>query len=182
MTENETSKSIYTLKTLQEAQVKLEEYLDIFNTLPVGIYRTKISDGTFLKVNPECSSMLGYDSPEELKAKAKSTDFYYSDEQRKKFIDLLEKTGSIRHHEMPLKTADGKTIWVAITARIHSNGSYLEGSLMDITESRRIAGELDRYKAEEAGRLCEINLAAQRRVKELDLVMCNGNAVHQDVL
>jgi PAS domain S-box-containing protein len=179
---DETTNSIYTLKTLQEAQEKLEEYLDIFNALPVGIYRTRISDGAFLKVNPECANLLGYDTPTELIKNAKSTDFYCNEEQRKKFIKLLKKKNSIRHYEMPLMDANGKRIWVAITARINKSGDYLEGSLMDITESRRIAHELEQYRSEEADRLCEINLAAKRRVEELDTVMYNGHVVHQEVL
>ena len=40
--------------------------VDIFNSLPVGIYRTRIDDGTFLKANPECAKMLGYENSDQL--------------------------------------------------------------------------------------------------------------------
>jgi len=180
--EKDITSSVRVVKTLEEAKDKLEEYLDIFNSLPVGIYRTNISDGCFLKANPECAAMLGYENQVDLIANAKSGDFYYDQEERRRFINLLKKNGSIRHYEMPLQDAKGNRMWVAITARISQDGEYLEGSLMDITESRRVADELERYKVEEGNRLSKINQAAKRRVEEIDTIMCNGHDNIQELL
>ena len=57
------------------------EYKDLFQLLPIGLYRTSMEDGTFLEANDVCAKILGYDSVESLKANAKSRDFYYSEER-----------------------------------------------------------------------------------------------------
>lgn len=165
------------IQTLEEAKDKLEEYLDIFNSLPVGIYRTCIDDGTFLKANPECATMLGYENADQMFSKIKSVDLYYDISDREAFIKALQETGSLKHYELPLKTAQGDKLWVAVTARINKDKGYLEGSLMDITRSKNLAEELERYKAEEAKHLMEINMAAKKRLDKIN--KCNGEDVYQ---
>jgi len=111
MKNKDLTSSIYAVKSLDEAKDKLEEYQDIFNSLPIGIYRTKVEDGKFLKANPECANILGYKNVPELLRNSKSGDFYWDEADREKFIQLLKDKDSIHHYELPLKDASGNKKW-----------------------------------------------------------------------
>jgi len=166
----DTTSSIYNIDNLTDAKTKLEEYQDIFNGLPIGLYRTSIKDGLFLKANPELAEMLGYENVDDLLINAKSSEFYWNETDREKFLNVLDTIGSIRHYELPIKNANGKKLWVLITARLNKERGYLEGSLMNITEKKELEDRLEEYKMEEAKHLCKINLAAKQRIQEIDEV------------
>jgi PAS domain S-box-containing protein len=158
------------MKDLDQNQAaQLAEYIEIFNNLPIGLYRTSL-DGKFLKANPECAALLGYDSIDELKA-SNSKDFYFKDEDREKFLSAL-KEKVIKNYELPLKNRLGKKIWVAITARLCEDEGYLEGSIMDISDRKRLEEEIDKYRQRETACLADLAQEAKRRLSDISV---NGN-------
>lgn len=140
-----------------------EEYKDLFQLLPIGLYRTSLKDGTFLEANIVCANLLGYNSVESLKENAKAGDFYYSKDDRKKFINAVKENGIIYNYELRLKE-----IWVAITARINEEAGWLEGTLMCITRRKNSEEEVRRYRALEFDKLQLIKEAARQRCVEHD--------------
>lgn len=150
---------------ISKKELSLEEYKEIYNLLPVGLYRTSLKDGTFLNANLCCAKLLGFKSPDDLIGKVKSSSFYASPSDRKKFISLLQE-GIVENFELELALHDDTTIWVAITGRISKDG-YIEGSLMDITDRKILEEELNTYKAKECQTLELITEEAQRRSMRL---------------
>ena len=147
---------------MDELKKQVEEYQEIFNLLPIGLYRTSLKDGTFLKANPYCAKLLGFKTVEELIGKEKSTTFYVSPSDRRKFINELNQKDIVENFELELIRHDNTSIWVAVTGRISDKG-YIEGSLMDITDRKILEEELNDYKIEEAKSLKLITEDAKRR-------------------
>jgi len=143
---------------LKKAEDKIGEYRDIFNMLPIGIYRTSIEDGTFLKANPACAKIMGYENWEDLIG---IQCLYYNPKDRADLLADLYITETIKHRELKLFRKDSSTVWVSITARIYKG--FIQGSLMDISDRKKIEEELYKFKESEIQSLKMICEAAKSR-------------------
>jgi len=147
---------------LAVSETKLKEYRDLFEMVPVGLYRTSIKDGTFLQANPFCANMLGHNTVEELKNNEKSSNFYKSQEDRQAFIQAIkDNDGTIKNYELELVLGSGEHIWVAITGKLNEEKGYLEGSLMDITAKKELEIKLINLKSKEIEYLKTISESAK---------------------
>ncbi len=151
---------LYTVGTLKDvttaykAQKALEEsekqYRELFENIPVGIYRTSV-EGEFILANDVFVKMLGYDSLTELqKIKVDEGKFYVDEESKEKFRTTLSKYGTIKGFEYRLRKKDGKIIYIRESARANKdadgNVEYYEGIVEDITLMKRT---LERLKVSE---------------------------------
>lgn len=128
--------------SLSELELMLKEYQKFFEETPVAFFRTSISDGSFLMANSYCAQLLGYDSVEELLEHGRSVDLYEAD-TRKKLIKLMRKQGSVQDFEIKLKIKGDKEIWVRAHVHINCGGTCIEGSLLDVTEEKRLELEVE---------------------------------------
>lgn len=153
----------------------VEEFKEMFQSLPVGLYRTSIETGEFIEANPKCAQMFGYDSAEEMKKKSVAFDFYQSKKDRKEFIDSMKSNGgSIPNYEILLVDSKGNNLWVAVTGRINEDKGYIEGTVMCISDRKEMERQLNLFKSKEASNLHDISEIAKRRVTEID-TCCNGH-------
>jgi diguanylate cyclase (GGDEF)-like protein/PAS domain S-box-containing protein len=117
-----------------------ERYRGLFENLPIGFYRTTLT-GKILDVNPALVEMLGYPDRGTL-LEANVVEIFLSSSDRLRQHTQLEKEQIIRQYEIQMRCFDGRIIWVRDTARVirGPDGTTLsyEGSLEDITESKRI--------------------------------------------
>ncbi|MCD6497874.1 MAG: PAS domain S-box protein [Deltaproteobacteria bacterium] len=128
-------------------------YRDFFQNLPIGLYRSTV-DGRFVGVNQTLADMLGWDRAEALVG-ARSDQFYWDVDDRRRWKELLLQRGIIREHEVRLRRRDGSILWVRETCRVVFGVSgqpmVFEGSVEDITEQKRAEQALDqideRYRA-----------------------------------
>ena len=134
-------------------------YQDIFLHTVEGIFRTT-PEGTFLDVNPSFARMLGYDSPEHLRAAVTdiARDLHVDPSDRDEFLARLATDGVVKNHEARYRRRDGSVIWVSITAHATRApaGSilYIDGFVQDISERRRLLEQLvQSQKMEAVGRL-----------------------------
>jgi two-component system, cell cycle sensor histidine kinase and response regulator CckA len=128
---------------LREAE---QNYRTIFEEAIVGIFRTG-PEGQYITVNPALARMLGYDSPEEVKASVTdiSRQLYVDPEQRREFMSLVEKQGSVRDFEIQIYRKNGSKMWVSANARaIYRDGRIVayEGTNEDITERKLLQQQL----------------------------------------
>ena len=131
----------------------------LFEEVPVGLFKTKRSDGLIQLINPFGAKLLGFNDPSEVEGKYHATDFYPK-RIRKKLIEKLEKDGLVSDFEIELKTINGDRIWVSATA---TNGDdRMIGSLTDITERKRLESELDDVKAH----MCEVMKNIEEHAKQ----------------
>ena len=144
---------------LKKAESKIGEYREIFNMLPIGIYRSSIDEGMFLKANPACVKILGYDDWQDLIG-TKCT--YYDPRDREGLLADLSIVETVENREIKLIRKNGSVVWVSITARLHDKG-FIEGSLIDISNRKKIEEELDKFKENEIQSLKMICEAANSR-------------------
>lgn len=118
-----------------------QRYKTLFDTVPVGLYRTSPS-GQMLDVNAALLEMLGY--PREVLMSLNASDLYVNRQQYYDWQSQLERHGTVVNYEAHLKCHDGTQCWVKDTARVIRDATghalFYEGSLEDITE-RKIAEE-----------------------------------------
>lgn len=131
-----------------------EKYRSIFENSVEGIFQTT-SDGRYLSANPSLVRLYGYDSIEELCASFTDIgrQLYVLPDRRSKFIQLIEKQGSVSDFESQVYRKDGSIIWVSETARAVRDRSgnllFYEGTVADIT-ARKQAEEALRVEQEKA--------------------------------
>ncbi|HEX8846317.1 MAG TPA: PAS domain S-box protein [Pyrinomonadaceae bacterium] len=128
-------------KRTEEALKESEErYRDLFENIPIGIYRTT-PDGRILMANSALVRMLGYSSFEELAA------CNLEDEQesvaypRAQIKEMLARDGFIKGLETGWRRRDGSTVYLRENSKAirGEDGTALlyEGTLEDITERKQ---------------------------------------------
>lgn len=128
-------------------------YQEFFSSIPIGLYRTSPS-GRILEVNPALARMLGYDDPAEmLPIDVEQT--YADPDERRRWLALLERDGTVRSFETRLLRRDGEPIWVRNSALVvrDETGEVLQyqGCLQDITTEQNAVRDME--KALEEARL-----------------------------
>jgi two-component system, cell cycle sensor histidine kinase and response regulator CckA len=134
------------------------QYRSIIDNALVGIFQTS-ADGKYISGNPSMARMLGYDSPARMTMSVTDIgqQLYVDPERRRELCRRLVAENVVRDFECELYRADGKRIWVSVTARaIFKDGTIcgLEGSNVDITERKLLEDQLQHTARMEAvGRL-----------------------------
>jgi len=141
--------SLYT--SLEQSEKK---YRALFEDSRDAIYIIT-REGKFLDINPAALKMFGYTRAEMLQLNAK--DLYLNPDDRLKFQQAIEQTGSVRDYELMFQRKDGSIIHCLSTSTLRQadDGTILgyQGVIRDITERKKaereraklisIQGELD---------------------------------------
>lgn len=109
----------------------MTNYKELYNGAPVGLWRTRIDDGTFLDANEATVLILGYKSFEEL-SNCVTTDLY-DPEVRKRLVEELKEVQEITDFQFAMRRKDGREITVSISAKINQEQGYIEGTIKDVT-------------------------------------------------
>jgi len=124
-------------------------YLSLFESFPIGLYRTT-STGQVLEANDALVQMLGYPDKESLLA-VNVIELYADAGDRRRWQALMEREKVVHDFDTQIRRFDGTMIWVLDTARAvrdRSGSVYYEGSLRDITRSKKVERALRRVHAE----------------------------------
>jgi len=124
-------------QSLKESE---EKYRNLFEKSPVGKFRTYIDWSKVLEINEKMSQILGFSKEEMIKNP--STFRFNKPKRRDELISLLNQTTSVDDFEAEFITKDGsvKTLLMSITS--YPEKGILEGSIIDITDRKRIEAEL----------------------------------------
>ncbi len=121
-----------------------ERYRSLFERNVAGIFRSTF-DGRFLDCNQALVNMLGFDSRPEVLAH-RVLDFYFSDEERAKFLEKLTVEGCLTDFEMRLRRKDGSPLWLIINVspmiQAADGSRIIEGTFVDITERKHAEEQL----------------------------------------
>jgi len=126
---------------ITERKLVDERYRSLFDNAQEGIYRSTPA-GKFILTNPSMAQILGYDSPEDLIAGINDIpgQLYVDSEERKKFIEIIEKQGFARNYETRLYRKDGRIVWISLTTvavrDYRGQIQYFEGIAVDITDKK----------------------------------------------
>jgi PAS domain S-box-containing protein len=154
-------------------------YRSFYESAMVGLWRTKISDSTFLKLNPSAVKALGFNSEDELIGKVKATEFYPV-EKRQELLRLLKENGEVPRFEAKFTLRDGTIKDVLLTARIYPEDDYIEGTVIDITEHKQTLEAL--RKSELRYRELYENLLDGSAVMNMDGKIIEFNPAFQKML
>lgn len=117
-----------------EAERRAEEmetrYRDIFQSLPLGVYRTT-PDGRLVDLNPAGLEIFGFSDLEEAK-KINAWDVYERWEDRELILKRLKEDGYVRNFRTLMRRHDDTVFHAEIHARMVGE-DYIEGVIEDIT-------------------------------------------------
>ena len=137
-----------------EARLKKSEkrYRRFFNEDLSGAFVTR-PDGVILACNPAFAEMMGFGSVEEA-MKHNMVSLYSDPSSRQKFLELLGREKKLRHYPATLMGKNGRTLYLLgnVTGVFAETGELVEirGYLMDLTEQKRLEGQLQQSSKMEA--------------------------------
>lgn len=128
-------------KKLMESEARFRH---LFENNLAAVFRSEVGGG-MVDVNQALADIFGYESLEELK-KTKAQSLYYSVHDRERYLNELKKNGFVKNFQMRMKKKDGNEIWILENVQLvkdsRSGKEFIEGTLIDITETKRIQQEL----------------------------------------
>ena len=122
----------------KEAFIK---YQNLFENALVGMFRTDIKTGQIIEANRQLAKIHGLSSIEELK-QIRANEFYASSKKREEFIKTIIKEGSVSDYQIQLRRKDGSVFWSSFSAKAFPKEGYIEGTLIDISEQKKVQQEL----------------------------------------
>jgi PAS domain S-box-containing protein len=133
-----------THKAVSEQRVKefKDEYMSLFNNCFVGFFKFSMTSSVVLMVNEKAQGLLGL---------AKYSDTFKFDEifdNEEDFLHLQKKLlqyGSLDDFEFKVRSTD---LWVRLSCRYFVERDFVEGILVDATESKKADVELSRLNNE----------------------------------
>ena len=129
---------------LQESE---EKYRSIFENTTEGIFQTA-PEGRFISVNPAMARIHGFSSPEEMVTSITNIgeQLYLNAEDRKRYREILEKSGTVRNFEVQVYRKDRSIIWTSTSSHIAKDATgkvlYFEGTVEEITERKQSEDKL----------------------------------------
>jgi PAS domain S-box-containing protein len=140
----------------QALKASEERYRLLFERNQAGVYSATL-DGQMLDLNEACARMLGYASRQEAMAHT-LWDVAFSAAEMQKLIVLVQKQKAFTDLEVRLRRIDGRPLWVLGSASLieaeEGKPASIEGTLIDITERKRLEEQLRQsVKMEAVGRL-----------------------------
>ncbi len=127
----------------------IENYRELFIQSPLGIF-TATLDGKYIEINETLSSILGYDSSEDLLSGIKdiSSEIFAIKGDRDKIIKQLLEKQEILSHETKFKKKSGNLISVRINYNLIKNQdeTFVVGLVENITEEVNTKNELLKEK------------------------------------
>jgi len=138
------------IQALREKEKSQIEFRDLFERVPVGLYRTS-PEGQLLEANLALAQMLGYPDTESL-IKVNVKDLYTNPENHISWVGNFPKEKGKTTVKEQFRRLDGSSFWGSDSTRavFDSGGAivYYEGSLIDITERKLAEDTLKRSEAE----------------------------------
>jgi PAS domain S-box-containing protein len=144
------------ITTRKQAEAELlesqEKYSDLYETAPVGIYRTKIDGSKILEINNTLCEMLGFTKEEFL---SQPSAIRWADPiRRNEILKILKEHGVATNFDADILKKDGSRISCLLSMKIFKDEGYIEGFILDITD-RKHAEDAVRQSRKEMDTLFE---------------------------
>ncbi|MBI3160752.1 MAG: GAF domain-containing protein [Chloroflexi bacterium] len=128
-------------RALAEAEAR---YRTLFDGVPIGLFRSTL-DGRMLDANLALVALLNYPDRKTL-LQAPVAELYLDPAVRTAMLAALDASGVVLSRELELRCYDGQPVLVSLNARqvpeVSGPPRYIEGSIEDITERKRIEAAL----------------------------------------
>ncbi len=130
-------------QSLREAT---ERYQGLYDNAQVGLFRSRLSDGSFIECNERCAEIFGYEDRETFMSEYITSEHHVVPGTREEMVEEITANGEVVNKEAMLTRRDASVMWVRSSAKAFLADGYLEGVMADITEERRSESELARVK------------------------------------
>src|SRR5215471_4048100 len=121
---------------LRRPLLKTENYRNLFEDAPIGIYRSAL-DGRILAANTELLRLLGFDTLEELQDYDAAENGFRRNSARQALSEMLKERGQVKGFEYVLTRRDGSALHVSENARAIKDANaialHYEGTVEDIS-------------------------------------------------
>lgn len=123
-------------------------YRSIFENATEGIFQTT-PEGRYIDANPALARIYGYASPRELLDTLRDIEvqLYVEPGRRAEFVRQMQLEGRVINFVSQVRRKDGIEIWISENAHVVRNSEndllYFEGTVTDITDTRRYQQELE---------------------------------------
>jgi PAS domain S-box-containing protein len=155
-------------QTEQELKLSEEKFEKAFNSSPIPLSFTRLSDGFYLDCNEAFAKLVGYEYNEIISKSSIDLKLWITPEDREIFIRKLKETNSIRNVESRFRVKNGRIITTLMSSEIVSFREELcmLTVLNDITE-RKQAEEKLQQQLNELRRWQEVTLGREDRNMQL---------------
>ena len=130
------TEEIKSREAIEEARGKYET---LFKELKDAVYEST-PDGKLVELNPSGMRLFGFESVEEMRNSKIAEELYANPEDRKRFMEILERDGYVKNFELEIKRKYGVNAVVYETSIAvkdkEGNIKAYRGILHDITESK----------------------------------------------
>jgi PAS domain S-box-containing protein len=151
-------------ETEQELRRGKERYLHLYQYALVGLFETRLEDATIVACNQKYCDLAGFRSVEEAMGQD-VTHLYENPADRTEVSRILREQGSITDHELRfVNRQTGRAFWAQFSARINRETDVAEGTIIDITERKRLESALAKEQ-EELQASCEQLTAAKQELR-----------------
>ena len=151
----------YDETALREAELAAREehakFAGIFQTLPDAAGSSRISDGTYIEVNPAFERILGYKREEVMGQTSRDMNVWAFPEQRETLVAKYQRDGKVDRLDMTARTKDGRLIpgQMSVSPATIGGQECFVFVFHDLTKEKKTEGELNFSKSalDAAGRL-----------------------------
>lgn len=117
-----------------------EKFRSLFENATVGMFKTRVDGSEMLDMNEKFLEILGYERQELLGAP--SVIHWADPREREVMIRILEKEDRVTEFECRMLTKQGQVRTCLTSLRIYREEGVLEGSIMDISEYKKIEAQM----------------------------------------
>jgi len=125
---------------------RLQRCRNFFETAAVGMYCSKLDGSAVLEANQALCELLGCTRKEILSEPA--TTNWSDPKNREEMINQFNKDGIVTNYEADLITKRGEIRRCLVSAKPYPQEGYWEGTIVDITERKRVKDELLAVKSQ----------------------------------
>ena len=135
-----------THKALYNHRVKRikDEYLNLFNNSYTGIFKFRIKDFQVLLLNEKATEIIGQEEYNELTFRQ----LFYHEQVFDAFIQRLNDQKKVEGFEFQINKTGREERWASVSCRYFHEHGFVEGILIDVTDSKKQMMELQRLNHE----------------------------------
>jgi PAS domain S-box-containing protein len=132
--------------TEEKLKASEAEYRSLFENSIMGISQI-YPDGRYMRINKAYAEMYGYpDTTTMMKEVSSSSKFFSSPDDRKRVMEILDKSGYMPPTEFELNRRNGEKFWAVVSAKkvMDNDGKllYLQADHRDITRRKKLEKEM----------------------------------------